>query len=298
MRLRFDNYTLYDRTMERLLSKEFDVTSNNKSLLIVGSWAAPSKPKSIKERIKAPPSVGSAKKILYKLKMKGFKILYCDEAYTSQRCHRCHNLGLKCLPADNSKISSTANISKKSKNSMNSKKKTSQRQVNSFESIMTLEDTQEIPSSQKNDDIVENNDKDDEKKVSKEIPAKKKRSSLNIIIEGGQRKRKQNMKRIFQNLQTHLHLPRIRRRFQFQASILKNHFFQWKKTLMSVPPILKIRRLLIILIIIIIRRRRRNILEVFNNVKAKNAMEEFIVETCSLQKCKKRMSYGQKISMI
>ena len=58
---------------------------------------------------------------------------------------------------------------------MNSKKKTSQRQVNSFESLMTLEDTQEIPSSQKNDITVENNDKDDEKKVSKEIPAKKKK---------------------------------------------------------------------------------------------------------------------------
>ena len=46
---------------------------------------------------------------------------------------------------------------------MNSKKKTSQRQVNSFESLMTLEDTQKIPSSQKNDAIVENNN-DEEKK--------------------------------------------------------------------------------------------------------------------------------------
>jgi hypothetical protein len=97
LRLKYDNYVSFDKALDRLVCKEFDVKNPKKSLIIAGSWTAPRKVNSFKDKIRYSPTVGSAKKILYKLKMKGFEVVYCDEEYTTQTCHRCLKIGLKCL---------------------------------------------------------------------------------------------------------------------------------------------------------------------------------------------------------
>jgi len=41
LRLSFDNYVMFDKTLDRLISKEFDLHNQHKPLIIVGSWGAP-----------------------------------------------------------------------------------------------------------------------------------------------------------------------------------------------------------------------------------------------------------------
>jgi len=96
LQLQFDTFVRKEATMEKLLQEEFG--SNTNQLVIVGSWAAPRVGKGTKDHLKAPQSVGSAKKLLEKLKKKGFRVLYCNEAFSTQQCHRCDEIGLHCLP--------------------------------------------------------------------------------------------------------------------------------------------------------------------------------------------------------
>jgi len=140
---------MFDKTLDRLVCKEFDVKNPKKTLIIAGSWAAPKKTNSFKDKIKCSPSVGSAKKILHKLKMKGFEVIYCNEAYSTQSCHRCKNLGLKCL-----KIKSET-----------SKKK----DENPYEALRMLADTASMTEETIHDDDVD----DDIDKKPSELQKKK-----------------------------------------------------------------------------------------------------------------------------
>jgi len=124
--LSFDITISKDSAMDRLLNLEFQNCSPKDVIIICGSWAAPNTKKNPSKRDKFKSmrhQIGSAKQLLAKLKSSGFTILYCDEAYTSQRCPCCHNLGLKCLPNPNygSKERSTSEkkfIKKKNTNSI------------------------------------------------------------------------------------------------------------------------------------------------------------------------------------
>jgi len=161
LRLKFDSYVSFDKALERLVCKEFDVNNKEKPLIIAGSWAAPRKGNSFKDKIRCSPTVGSAKKILCKLKTKGFEVDYCYEGYTTQTCHRCLKVGLKCL-----------------------KSKSKKNDENPYEALRILADTASMAEENSHDDLEDDiNEKPSELQNKNEKKKKKKYKNRRLNIQ-------------------------------------------------------------------------------------------------------------------